>query len=139
MTRRYRYTTSIEFGGDEPTAVFDDVVVEYSVAAGSPETGRFGPPENYDSGSSPEVEDMRVISVDGVSWDNMAFLGGGTRSDWHEGLCDKITADCWDALLENAVGMDEYDRDEAAETRRATFLETVARDEISVRAWKIGG
>jgi hypothetical protein len=39
-----------------------DVVVEYSVLSwGTPETGRWGPPELYDCGSPPEFEIESVI------------------------------------------------------------------------------
>lgn len=66
MTRRYTYATCLGWGGDEPTAEID-VTLSYAVDWGSPGTGRpyFGPPENYDEGSPPEVQDLCVEKIDG--------------------------------------------------------------------------
>lgn len=64
MATRYRYATTLSWGGDTPTAEVD-VVVSFSVTEGSPETGRFGPPELYDPGSPDEVEDIRLELVNG--------------------------------------------------------------------------
>lgn len=64
MTRRYTYTTSLSFGGDEPTAEIE-VEVSYGVAWGSPEGGNYGQPEDYDPGSPSVVEDVRVETIDG--------------------------------------------------------------------------
>jgi hypothetical protein len=65
MTRRYTYSTCLNWGGDEPTAELD-VEVSFSVAWGSPESGRFGSPEHYDPGSGDVVEDIRVHTVEGL-------------------------------------------------------------------------
>lgn len=61
---RYRYATCLSWGGDIPTAEVE-VVVSFGVTWGSPETGRFGPPESYDPGSPDEVEDIRLELVEG--------------------------------------------------------------------------
>lgn len=66
MTPRYTYATCLSWGGDIPTAEID-VEVSYTVAWGSAETGRFGPPEDYDPGSPDEVEDIRLEKVEGKS------------------------------------------------------------------------
>lgn len=47
-----------------PTAEVD-VEVSFTVAWGSPETGNYGPPENYDPGSASEIEDLRLEKVEG--------------------------------------------------------------------------
>ena len=65
MTRRYTYATCLNWGGDEPTAELE-VEVSFSVAWGSPESGRFGPPEDYDPGSGAVVEDIRVHTVESM-------------------------------------------------------------------------
>ena len=62
--RRYRYACTLSWGGDVPTAEVE-VEVSYSMAWGSPETGRYGPPENYDPGCGDEVEDIRLELVEG--------------------------------------------------------------------------
>lgn len=64
MNRRYRYATCLNWGGDEPTAEVE-VEFSFSIAWGSPETGRFGPPEDYDCGAPHEVEDIRLELVEG--------------------------------------------------------------------------
>lgn len=63
--RRYTYAASLSLGGDEPTAELE-VEVSFSVAWGSPESGRFGPPEHYDPGSGSVVEDIRVETVESL-------------------------------------------------------------------------
>lgn len=65
MTKRYRYATCLNWGGDEPTAEHE-VEVSFTVAWGSPESGRFGPPEHYDPGSGDVVEDIHVHTVEGL-------------------------------------------------------------------------
>lgn len=64
MAARYRYATCLNWGGDTPTAEVE-VVVSFTVAPGTPESGRFGPPETYDPGSPAEVEDIRLELVEG--------------------------------------------------------------------------
>lgn len=61
---RYNFATSLSWGGDEPTAEME-VEVDFTAQFGSPETGRFGAPENYDPGAHAEVEDIRVLKIDG--------------------------------------------------------------------------
>lgn len=65
MSRRYTYATTLSWGGDEPTAELE-VEVTFTVAWGSPESGRFGPPEHYDPGSGSVVEDIRVETVESM-------------------------------------------------------------------------
>lgn len=61
MATRYTYDTNLN---DEAET---EVRVSFTVAWGSPGTGRpyFGPVELYDEGSPDEVEDMRLLLVDG--------------------------------------------------------------------------
>lgn len=80
MAQRYTYGTCISFGDDgEPGYCEVDVEVSYEVAWGSPETGRFGPPEDYDPGSPSIVEDIRVETVDGAKrpWGRIPAFAGG--------------------------------------------------------------
>lgn len=64
MSRRFTYTASLNRGGDTPTWE-GEVEVSYEVAWGSPERGRFGPPEDYDPGAGDAVEAICVERVDG--------------------------------------------------------------------------
>lgn len=66
MSRRFTYAASLSFGGDEPTAELE-AEVDFTVDWGSPESGRSGPPEDYDPGSPSTVEDIRVLKIDGRS------------------------------------------------------------------------
>lgn len=61
---RHSYATTISFGGDTPTAEVE-VEVSYEVDFGTPESGRFGPPEHYDPGSGDEVHSIRLETVEG--------------------------------------------------------------------------
>jgi len=58
---RYTYDTTVELP-DETEA---DVRVTHSVWWGTPETGRFGAPEDYDPGAPSEVEDVQIVSIEG--------------------------------------------------------------------------
>lgn len=67
MTARYTYATTLAYStGDVPEADEVEVEVSFTVAWGSPEVGRFGPVEGYDPGAPDEVEDLKLLSVDGV-------------------------------------------------------------------------
>ena len=69
MGRHYTYATTLAYStGDVPEADEVEIEVSFTVAWGSPGTGRpyYGPPENYDEGSPSEVEDLKLLSVDGV-------------------------------------------------------------------------
>lgn len=67
MTRRYTYATTLAYStGDVPETDEVEVEVSYTVAWGSPETGNYGPPEDYDPGCPSEVEGLKLLSVDGV-------------------------------------------------------------------------
>lgn len=62
MTARYSYSTTLI---DGETDAETDVAVTFSVEWGSPESGRFGPPENFDPGSPAIVEDVRLETING--------------------------------------------------------------------------
>ena len=67
MARSYTYATTLAYStGDFPETDEVEVEVSFTVAWGSPETGHYGPPEDYDPGSASEVEDLKLLSVDGV-------------------------------------------------------------------------
>lgn len=80
MPSRYTYGTTLSFGTDgEPDYRELDVEVSYEVDFGTPESGRFGPPENYDPGSGDEVHSIQLLTVEGQPrpWD----MGYGFLSD----------------------------------------------------------
>lgn len=77
MATRYRYSTCLSFGTDGEADYCElDVTVSYSVAWGSPGTGRpyYGPVELYDEGSPDEVEDIRLELVDGKPLSGCEFI-----------------------------------------------------------------
>lgn len=107
--RRYTYTTTLNWGGDTPTAEIE-VTVSYTMAWGSPETGRYGLPEHYDPGSASEVEDITLDLVEGNPrpWDR----GYGWLPD------DDFALDC----VEKIEGSDRHLEDminEASEVEGA--------------------
>ncbi|MCL5459948.1 hypothetical protein M3M33_15025, partial [Loigolactobacillus coryniformis] len=68
------------FGNDEDPGYSEhDVEVSFTVAWGSPESGRYGPPEDYDTGSGDAVEDIKLLTVNGKPrpWD----MGYGFLTD----------------------------------------------------------
>lgn len=69
MATRYTYATSLDFStGEVPEVDEVEVEVSFTVAWGSPGTGRpyYGPVELYDEGSPDAVEDLKLLSVDGI-------------------------------------------------------------------------
>jgi hypothetical protein len=92
--RRYTYTTTLNWGGDTPTAEIE-VEVSYSVLPGCPEQG-----PSYDSGGQPGedpmVEDIRLEKVEGEArpW----AMGWGNITD------DEFATDC----IEKIEGSDRH-------------------------------
>ncbi len=110
---RYTYACTLSFGVDgEPTYSEVEAEFSYTVSPGSPETGRFGPPEDYDPGSPAVVEDVRLEKVEGKPrpWD----MGYGFIPD------DEFATDCeekvggsdhhLEAMLREAAEADEARR-----------------------------
>lgn len=118
--RRYTYTTTLNWGGDTPTAEIE-VEVSYTVAWGSPETGRYGPPEHYDPGCGDMVEDIRLEKVEGKTrpWD----MGYGYLPD------ADFAADC----IEKIEGDRHHHEAMIAE---ASEQEAAARDSYLEQEWK---
>lgn len=117
MSRRYTYATCLNWGGDEPTAEIE-VEVSYTVAWGSAETGRFGPPEDYDPGSPDAVEDLRVEKIDG----RPVEASPGLLVPIMEKLED-IEDALFPDLIANAVKIEAARDDEAADYRREAARE----------------
>lgn len=117
MARRYTYSTCLNWGGDVPTAEIE-VTVSFTVSPGSPESGRFGPPELYDPGSPAEVEDIRVESIDGRSVEQSPGLLIPILEKL-EDLHDELR----DAMLVEAAEQDVADADEAADFRRRSRID----------------
>lgn len=107
MTRRYRYAMCLNWGGDEPTAELD-VEVEYEVAWGAPESGRFGPPENYDPGAGDVVEGIKVLTINGRPgpWEPMDPTETAEQT-----VIAKLEMDHEEAMIQEAteMGAAEYD------------------------------
>jgi hypothetical protein len=113
--RYYSYTTNLSWGGDTPTAEIDDIEVSYTVAWGSPEVGRFGPPEGYDPGSGDMVEDIRIEMIDGKlpnDYVTYEYVAGETFRK----ILAALEMDHEETMLEVAAeegqGVGGYDRDE---------------------------
>jgi hypothetical protein len=102
MARRYFYSTCLMFGTDgEADHVELDVTVSFTVARGSPESGRYGgPPENYDPGSPDEVEDVRLVEGNaGLSAEQELVVLSRLEDDVHTAAMAEIAreADAADA------------------------------------------
>lgn len=118
MDRRYRYATCLSWGGDTPTAEVE-VEVSFSVAWGSPETGRFGPPEDYDPGCGDVVECIRLELVEGKPrpWGMYSGYVANEDDEFEREVIEKLEAHEADMLA--AAGQD----DDAA---RDSYLEGLA-------------
>jgi hypothetical protein len=105
---RYTYETDIDLSddGDRET----EVKVSFTVAWGSPESGRFGPPENYDPGSGSVVEDIRVEAIDGRP------VNDGDAATVLE-IVARLQADHTELMLDEAAEERAADRERAEEYR----------------------
>lgn len=101
MAARYRYATCLNWGGDTPTAEVE-VVVSFTVAPGTPESGRFGPPENYDPGSPAEVEDIRLDLVEGKPrpWGMYSGYVANEDDEFEREVIEKLESHHADMLAE---------------------------------------
>lgn len=114
---RYRYATTLAWGGDVPTAEVD-VEVSFTVAWGSPETGRFGPVEGYDPGSPDEVEDIRLETVNGKArpWGMYSGYVANEDDEFEQEVIWKLEDQHADMIAE-AVEAEAALRDDAMERR----------------------
>lgn len=97
MATRYSYATTLAYStGDVPEVDEVEVEVSFTVAWGAPGTGRpyYGPVELYDEGSPDEVEDLRLLSVDGV--------GGPFDQHDEAAILQEIAQNHIEAMLEEA-------------------------------------
>lgn len=119
MSRTYHHEATVCLGSDEGSEF--DVKVSYTVAWGSPETGRFGPVEGYDPGSASEVENIKVLSVQGLTegWGERFAFGFQTDAQIADTIIealddDDLLASAREEEADSAVRADE----ERAERRR---------------------
>ena len=136
MTRRYTYSTTLNWGGDTPTAEIE-VEVSYSVAWGSPETGRYGDPSNYDPGSGDLVEDIRLEKVEGKPrpWDmGYGFL---PDDDFATDCIEKIEGSDYhlEAMVAEASEITQGQDDEARERQYEARLEMAREPDATGEPW----
>ena len=124
MTRRFRYATTLSWGGDVPTAEVE-VEVSYGVAWGSSGTPRpyYGPVELYDEGSPSEVEDIRLEKVEGKPRPWGMYSGYIANED------DEFATDC----VEKIEGSDRHLE---AMINEASEIEAGLHDDAIERRWE---
>lgn len=125
----YRYACTLSWGGDEPTAELE-VECSYSVAWGSSESGRLGPPEDYDPGSGDVVEDIKILSVDGRPWPVDISYGFQTDAQSHEMLVEKLESDHETAMLQEAIEAEAARADADADDRFERMREEMIEDDL---------
>jgi hypothetical protein len=122
VSRRYTYATTLNWGGDTPTAEVE-VEVSYTVAWGSPEAGNYGPPEHYDPGSGDLVEDIRLEKVEGKPRPWGMYYGYIANED------DEFATTC----IEKIEGSDHHLE---AMINRASEIEAARDDEARERQYE---
>lgn len=128
MAKRYNYETTVclDTSGDYAYSADFDVKVEFSVAWGSPPSGEYGPPENYDPGSDSVVEDVKIVSVEGLTegWGKAFTFGYQTDA---QVAADMVEALDFDDLLVSAREEEAdaaiHAEEERAEHRREDLRE----------------
>lgn len=114
---RYRYATTLSFGTDgEPDYAEVEVEVSYTVAWGSPGTGRpyYGPVELYDEGSPDEVEDIRLELVEGRP---RPFPRFASDRDAEMLVIEALSPDDIESMLQEARDREAAWADDAADYR----------------------
>jgi len=102
MSPRYTYAATLSFGPrDEPTGEIE-VECSYAVSWGAPEQG-----PSYASGGQPadpdEIDDIRILSVDGKPWPVDLSYGLQTEAEDHDMLVEKLLNDHYDRMIEEAI------------------------------------
>lgn len=129
MAKRYTFETTValEGGGQADGAEFD-VKVEFSVAWGSAPTptSYMMDPRLYDPGSDSEVEDIKVVAVEGLTegWGKAFAMGYQTDQK----LADTIIAALDEDDLLTSAREEEADAAAFAEEARAERRAEWARE-----------
>jgi hypothetical protein len=107
------FTFEYEAYGDDPG--FVELAIHFNFTPGTPETGRFGPPENYDPGSGHEVEYLRAERecVDANGTKHWVAIPSG---DFLDEQCQKYLASRDEDDLLSALP--ERDPDDERDARR---------------------
>lgn len=124
----YRYACTLSWGGDEPTAELE-IECSYSVAWGSPEGNRFGPPEDYDPGSGDVVEDIKILTIDGKPWPVDISYGFQTDAQSHEMLVEKLESEHEESMILEAIEAEAAREDDAADDRFERMREEMIEDD----------
>ncbi len=128
MATPYHYACTLSWGGDEPTAELE-VECSYNVAWGSPESGRFGPPEDYDPGAGDVVEDIKILTVDGKPWPHDISYGFMSDADSEAMLVERLE-DHEEDMIANAVEEEASRADNAAERRFEDMRDEMIEDDL---------
>lgn len=115
---RYTYATTLAYStGDVPEVDEVEVEVSFSVAWGSPETGRWGPPENYDPGAGDEIEDLRLERVNGTKspGPDAPYGAGALNQEYEAAILQEIAQNHAEAMLSEARDHEAAWADDAAE------------------------
>lgn len=126
MARTYHYEGTVCLGADEGSEF--EVKASYTVAWGSPAAGYFGPIEGYDPGSASEVEDVKILTVEGQTsgWGERYAFGFETDAQIAEILVDALLNQHADRMLHEAAEEDDSHREAAAEYRAEARAEALA-------------
>lgn len=109
---RYTYATTINFGGDTPTAELE-VEFSFTVVWGCP-AQTYGPPEKCWPADPDEVDDIQVISVEGK---RSGWSKHESDADFAETLINRLSERDRVAMLEEAAETCVGDHDAAMEAR----------------------
>lgn len=129
MPTTYTYACTLSWGGDTPTAELE-IECSYTVAWGSSESGRFGPPEDYDPGAGDVVEDIKILTVDGKLWPVDISYGFQTDNQSHEMLVDKLESDHEADMIAAAIEEEAVRADAAADDRFERMREDMIADDL---------
>lgn len=126
MSRTYHYEGTVCLGVDEGSEF--EVKASFTVAWGSPASGCFGPIEGYDPGSASEVEDVKILTVEGHTggWGERHAFGFETDAQIAEILVDALINQHAARMLHEAAEEDDGRRSDAAEYRAEARAEALA-------------
>jgi len=122
MGKTFTHYTTVNLGNGEAGEF--DVKLTFSVAWGSPPSGLSGPPENYDPGCGDEIEDIKVVEIEGLTsgWGKAFAMGYQTDEQIAAAVIEALTDADLDRMLveasEEAADEAAYAAEYRAESRR---------------------
>lgn len=117
MSKTFTHYTTVNLGNGEASEF--EVTLTFTVAWGSPSSGHFGRPEDYDPGCDSQIEDIKVVEINGLTsgWGEAFACGFETDQQIADAIIEALTDADLDRMLVEASEDAFADAIEAEEYR----------------------